>query len=165
LRDPGPVPPCDLLISESTYGGHTHEPIEETPQRLGEVVRRTYQRGGKLIIPAFSVGRTQTVIYFLYKLIQAGQLPEIPIFVDSPLATRATEVFKAHPYCFNEEAQALLRTHPELFGERSVCYVEKVQESIAINSYPCPCVIISAHAICEPGRVLHHLMHHIEHPK
>src|SRR5690606_13155288 len=86
LRDPAPVPPGDLIVSESTYGGHTHEPVEETAERLGEVVRRTADRGGKVIIPAFAVGRTQTVIYFLHQLMNAGQLPEIPIFVDSPMA-------------------------------------------------------------------------------
>ena len=80
LRDPEPIPPCDFLISESTYGGHTHEPVEETASRLGEVVRRTTERGGKVIIPAFAVGRTQTVIYFLHQLISAGKLPDVPKF-------------------------------------------------------------------------------------
>src|SRR5205085_9525552 len=81
LRDPAPVPPGDLVISESTYGGHTHEPVTESAERLGEVVRRTAGRGGKVIIPAFSVGRTQTVVYFLHQLISAGRLPNVPIFV------------------------------------------------------------------------------------
>ena len=120
LRDPAPVPPGDLLISESTYGGHTHEPVEETAERLGEVVRRTGDRGGKLIIPAFSVGRTQTVVYFLHQLMHAGRLPDVPIFVDSPMAVRATEVFRAHPECFDDETLELLKTHPDLFGERHV---------------------------------------------
>ena len=86
LRDPAPVPPGDLLISESTYGGHTHEPVEETAERLGEVVRRTAARGGKVVIPAFAVGRTQTVVYFLHQLMNAGRLPDLPIYVDSPMA-------------------------------------------------------------------------------
>src|SRR4051812_33465993 len=101
LRDPEPVPECDFLISESTYGGHTHEPVTETAGQLGEVVRRTADRGGRVIIPAFAVGRTQTVIYFLHQLISAGKLPDIPIFVDSPMATRATEVFRNHTECFD----------------------------------------------------------------
>src|SRR5207245_1536851 len=100
LRDPAAVPPGDLVISESTYGGHTHEPVEETAERLGEVVRRTAARGGKVIIPAFSVGRTQTVVYFLHQLMNAGRLPEVPIFVDSPMAVRATELFRPHPERF-----------------------------------------------------------------
>ena len=97
LRNPSPVPPGDLLISESTYGGHTHEPVEETAERLGEVVRRTAERGGKVLIPAFAVGRTQTVVYFLHQLMNAGRLPDLPIYVDSPMAVRATEVFRVAP--------------------------------------------------------------------
>src|SRR5438105_1414841 len=131
LRDPAPVPPADFLISESTYGGHTHEPVEETAERLGEVVRHTADRGGKLIIPAFAVGRTQTVVYFLHQLMRAGRLPDLPIYVDSPLAVRATEVFRAHPECFDEDTLRLLKDDPDLFGERRIHYVEKVHESIA----------------------------------
>ncbi len=165
LRDPGPVPPADLLISESTYGGHTHESVEETAERLGEVVRRTAARGGKLLIPAFSVGRTQTIIYFLHQLIGAGRLPTLPIYVDSPMAVRATEVFRAHPECFNEETTRLLVDHPELFGEQHVQYVEKVHDSIALNHRQEPCVIISASGMCEAGRILHHLKHNIDDPR
>ena len=84
LRDPAPVPPGDLLISECTYGGHTHEPVEETAERLGEVVRRTAERGGKVVIPAFSVGRTQTIVYFLHQLMSAGRLPDLPILRGQP---------------------------------------------------------------------------------
>ncbi len=162
LRDPSPVPPAELLISESTYGGHTHEPIEETAERLGTVVRQTADRGGKLIIPAFSVGRTQTLVYFLHQLISAGQLPALPVFVDSPMAVRATEVFRAHAECFNEATLRLLETNPDLFGERHIRYVEKVHESIALNDRREPCVIISASGMCEAGRILHHLKHNIE---
>lgn len=162
LRDPSPVPPAEFLISESTYGGHTHEPIDETAERLGAVVRQTLERGGKLIIPAFSVGRTQTLVYFLHQLICAGRLPELPIYVDSPMAVRATEVFRAHPECFDEEALDLLQTHPDLFGEHHIRYIEKVHDSIALNNRPEPCVIISASGMCEAGRILHHLKHNIE---
>jgi metallo-beta-lactamase family protein len=162
LRDPAPVPPGDLLISESTYGGHTHEPVEETAERLGGVVRRTAERGGKVLVPAFSVGRTQTIVYFLHQLRNAGRLPDIPIYVDSPMAVRATEVFRAHPECFDEETLRLLREQPDLFGERTVRYVEKVHESIELNDRPGPCVIISASGMCEGGRILHHLKHNIE---
>jgi metallo-beta-lactamase family protein len=165
LRDPDPVPACDFLICESTYGGHTHEPVEETAERLGQVVRQTAERGGKLLIPAFSVGRTQTVVYFLHQLMTANRLPDLPIFVDSPMAVRATEVFRAHPECFNDEALRLLRESPDLFGERHVHYVEKVYNSIALNDRVDPCVIISASGMCEAGRILHHLKHHIEDPR
>ncbi len=165
LRDPAPVPPGDLLISESTYGGHTHEPVEETAERLGQVVQQTAQRGGKLIIPAFSVGRTQTIVYFLHQLISAGRLPDLPIFVDSPMAVRATEVFRAHPECFDTTTLELLDEHPDLFGEQHIRYVDRVHESIALNGRPGPCVIISASGMCEAGRVVHHLKHNIEGPR
>ncbi len=162
LRDPAPVPPGDLVISESTYGGHVHEPIEETAERLGEVVRQTADRGGKLLIPAFSVGRTQTLVYFLHQLMNARRLPDLPIFVDSPMAVRATEVFRTHPECYNAETLRLLAREPDLFGEQHVHYVEKVHESIALNDRRDPCVIISASGMCEAGRILHHLKHNIE---
>jgi metallo-beta-lactamase family protein len=162
LRDPDPVPPGDLVISECTYGGHVHEPVEETAERLGDVVRRTAARGGKVVIPAFSVGRTQTVVYFLHQLWRAGRLPEVPVYVDSPMAVRATEVFHSHPECFGPAALRLLAERPDLFGERRVRYVDKVHESVALNGRPEPCVIISASGMCEGGRVLHHLKHTVE---
>lgn len=162
LRDPTPVPPCDFLISESTYGGHTHEAVDETAERLGQVVRQTAQRGGILLVPAFSVGRTQTIVYFLHQLLRDGQIPALPIFVDSPLAARATEVFRSHPECFDEATLQLLDQDPDLFSEKRVQYTEKVDESIALNSHPGPAIIISASGMCEAGRILHHLKHHIE---
>jgi len=164
LRDPAALPSCDLLISESTYGGHTHEPVNETAEQLGVVVRRTAERGGRVIIPAFAVGRTQTVIYFLHQLISAGKLPDIPIFVDSPMATRATEIFRAHTECFDEETLALLDAHPDLFGEKHVRYVEKVNESVKLNARPGPCVVIASSGMCEAGRILHHLRHGLSNP-
>ncbi len=164
LRDPEPVPPCDLLISECTYGGHTHEPVDETADKLGEVVRRTAERGGRVIIPAFAVGRTQTVVYFLHQLISAGKLPSIPIYVDSPMAIRATEVFRNHTECFDEETLALLEAHPDLFGDRYVRYVETVNESVKLNYRPGPCVVIASSGMCEAGRVLHHLKHGVGNP-
>jgi metallo-beta-lactamase family protein len=165
LRDPSPVPEGDVIISESTYGGHFHEPVDETAELLGEVVRRTAGRAGKLIIPAFSVGRTQTIVYFLHQLIRAGRLPDLPIYVDSPMSVRATEVFRAHTECFDDEALRLLEDEPDLFGEQHIRYVDKVHDSIALNDRPEPCIIISASGMCEAGRVLHHLRHNIEDPR
>jgi len=162
LRAPAPVPPAPLLICESTYGGRQHGAIEETAAQLGDVVLRTAERGGKLIIPAFSVGRTQTILYFLHQLRSAGRLPDLPVFVDSPLALRATEVFRAHPECFNEATLHLVRGPSGLFGEQHIYYLDKVHESIALNERREPCIIISAGGMCEAGRVLHHLKHHIE---
>ncbi|CAN5240123.1 MBL fold metallo-hydrolase [soil metagenome] len=165
LRDPDVVPACDLLISESTYGGHTHEPVDETAENLCNVVARTVVRGGKVIIPAFAVGRTQTVIFFLHQLHAAGKLPNMPIYVDSPMATKASEVFRAHPECFDEETADLFANHPDLFGGKRVRYVESVHESIALNSTAEPCVIIAASGMCEAGRVLHHLKHNLDNPR
>lgn len=165
LRDPEPLPTADLIISESTYGGHTHEPVEETSEKLGEVVRRTVERGGKVIVPAFSVGRTQTIIFFLHQLASVGKLPNVPIYVDSPMAVKATEVFRAHPECFDEETILLFRSQPDLFEGRRVKYVEKVHESIALNRSTDPCVIISASGMCEAGRILHHLKHNLDNPR
>lgn len=164
LKDPAPVPPADLVISESTYGGRTHGPVDETAERLGDAVRRTVDRGGRLVIPAFGVGRTQTVVYFLHQLLTAGRIPKVPIYVDSPMAVRATEVFHAHPECFDDEALALFDQH-RLFGEGLIRYVEKVHESVEINHEPGPCVIVSASGMCEAGRVLFHLQRVVSDPK
>jgi metallo-beta-lactamase family protein len=162
LRDPAPVPECDLLISESTYGGKKHDPPELLAEHLGEIVQRTYARGGKLLIPAFSLGRTQTVLYQFHELVAAHKLPSIPIFVDSPLALEATEVFRLHPECFSEETLRLLDTAPDLFGGRYVHYIRSVEESKALNQRNEPCIIIAASGMCEAGRILHHLKHNIE---
>jgi metallo-beta-lactamase family protein len=165
LRDPAPVPPCDLLVSESTYGGRTHEPVDLLAGSLLAVLKRTVDRGGKLLVPAFSLGRTQTIVYFLHQLIESGQLAPLPIFVDSPLAAEATEVFRLHPDCFDEETAALLLRDPDLFGGRRVRYVRSVEESKALNGRTEPCVIIAASGMCEAGRILHHLKHNITDPR
>jgi metallo-beta-lactamase family protein len=165
LRDPAPVPECDLLISDSTYGGRRHEPIPDTVERLGDIVRRTVARGGKVLIPAFSLGRTQTIVYFLHQLLRAGRLPEVPICVDSPLAASATEVFRLHPECFDEQTLELLQADPELFAGQHIRYLHSVEESRQLNSEPGPVVIVAASGMCEAGRILHHLKHHIEDPR
>lgn len=165
LRDPEPLPAGDLVITECTYGGHTHEPVTETVERLGEVVSHTANRGGKVLIPAFAVGRTQTIVYFLHQLISAGKLPNIPMYVDSPMAARASEVFQSHPECFDDETAKVFAEHPEMFGSKRVKYIESVHESIALNHRHEPCVIIAASGMCEAGRILHHLKHNLDNPK
>jgi metallo-beta-lactamase family protein len=165
LRDPAPIPPAELLISESTYGGHTHPPADSLVDGLEQVVRRTAERGGKVLVPAFSVGRTQTVLYYLHQLMSAGRLAPLPIFVDSPLASAATEVFRLHPECFDDETALLLQDDPDLFGQKRVHYIQSVEESKRLNALREPWVIIAASGMCESGRILHHLKHNIEDPR
>src|SRR5262249_32830129 len=162
LRDPAPVPTCDFLISESTYGNRLHPPPENLGDELGQVVRRTLERGGKVLIPAFSLGRTQAVVFALHQLIQAGKLGEFPIYVDSPLAADATEVFRLHPDCFDEETALLLPADRDVFGRLRVHYLHSVEESKELNDRREPCVIIAASGMCENGRIQHHLKHNIE---
>jgi metallo-beta-lactamase family protein len=165
LRDPAPVPPGEVLISESTYGGKTHPPVETLTDQLGDVVQRTVERGGKVLIPAFSLGRTQTVAYALHQLIQAGRLKDLPIFVDSPLSASATEVFRLHPECFDEETALLLEEDPDVFGTRRIHYLRSAEESKQLNGRQDPCVIVASSGMCEAGRILHHLKHNIEDPR
>jgi metallo-beta-lactamase family protein len=165
LRDPAAVPPGELLISECTYGGWVHPPVDELTDELAEIVARTSQRGGKLLIPAFSLGRTQAVIYFLHLLIQAGRLPDIPIFVDSPLAANATEIFQLHPECFDAETTHLLKHRADLFGGKHVRYLRTALESKRVNARQEPCIVIAASGMCETGRILHHLKQNVADPR
>jgi metallo-beta-lactamase family protein len=162
LRNPAPVPPARFVISEATYGGRTHPPLENLEADLGQVVRRTLERGGKVLVPAFSLGRTQTIIYALHRLIRSGQLWDFRIYVDSPLAADATEVFRLHPECFDDDTAMLLAEDPDLFGRQRVRYVRSVQESKELNGRREPCVIIAASGMCEAGRIQHHLKQNIE---
>jgi metallo-beta-lactamase family protein len=164
LPDPAPVDGADILLLESTYGDRLHEPDDDGEQLAG-VINEAVGRGGKIIVPAFAIGRVEEVLYWIKRLEDAKRIPVLPVFVDSPMAVRATEVFRAHPECFDTDAEKLVAEHPELFGAAGwVRYVEKVHESIALNDRPGPCVIISASGMCESGRILHHLKHTIDNP-
>ena len=162
LRDPAPVPAGEIVITECTYGGRNHPGVEILGAELGQVVRRTIDRGGKVIIPAFSLGRTQTIVYQLHLLFHQQVLPSMPIFVDSPLSAAATNVFRLHPECFDDETGLLLQDDPDLFGEKRVRYVSDVEESKKLNQRKEPCIIIASSGMCEAGRILHHLKHNIE---
>jgi metallo-beta-lactamase family protein len=157
LRDPHPKPDCDYLICESTYGGRRHGDTGSVKDRLAEVVKDTFSRNGKVIIPAFSVGRTQNILYSLHELIEEGVLPQIPIFVDSPLAINATHVFTMHPQCYDFDAMALFENTGNLFCERECTFTRTVEASKRLNKRRRPCVIISSSGMCEHGRILHHL--------
>ena len=161
IRDPEPLPPADYLIIESTYGDRIHEPIQAVADRLADIVNRTYQRGGKMIVPAFAVGRTQQLVLLLHQLINANKIPAFPIFVDSPLAVNVTEVFRRHPELFDQEARAFLDNNQDPFGFKRLTYVRDVNQSKALNDLHGPFMIISASGMCEGGRILHHLKNNI----
>jgi metallo-beta-lactamase family protein len=165
IRDPEPMPPVDYLIMESTYGNRVHEPIQSVASKLAEIVNRTYQRGGKMIVPAFAVGRTQQLVLLLHELIQADAIPKFPIFVDSPLAVNVTDVFRKHPELYDEEAGKLLANHGDPFGFKLLTYVRDVNQSKALNDLHGPFMIVSASGMCEGGRVLHHLKNNISDPR
>lgn len=160
LRDPVLPPPADVVISESTYGGRVNPQVQAAKDVLVDVVRRTFARGGQVIIPAFSVGRTQTICYFLQQVFDSGVVPSRPIYVDSPLAVSATEVFKMHPCCYDREARDLQSQAGGIFGGRYVQYIREADSSRKLNSMTDSCIIISASGMCESGRILHHLRHH-----
>ncbi len=164
LRDPEPVPDADLFITESTYGDRLHEPFEEAGRVLREVIVSTYQRGGKVIVPSFAVGRTQELVYALHRLTEAHKIPEMPIFVDSPLAVNATEIFRLHPECYDEEVNEFLTSgrSRDPFGFYRLTYIRSVERSKELNFLREPAVIISASGMCEAGRILHHLKNNIE---
>jgi metallo-beta-lactamase family protein len=165
LRDPQPLEPADYLIMESTYGDRLHSHITHVADKLADVVSRTAARGGKIIVPSFAVGRTQQLVLLLHQLIEAGRIPSIPIFVDSPLAVNATEVFRKHPECYDEEARAFLTSGQDPFGFHRLRYIRDVNESKALNALHGPFVVISASGMCEAGRILHHLRNNIEDPR
>jgi metallo-beta-lactamase family protein len=161
VRDPEPLPPVDYLIMESTYGGRKHAQTSEAPGKLAQVVNDTVSRGGHVIVPAFAVGRTQQLVLLLHQLMNEHRLPEVPIFVDSPLAVNVTDVFRAHPECFDAETCAYLQGGEDPFGFRRLQYVRESSESIKLNDFRGPMIVISASGLCEAGRILHHLIHNI----
>jgi len=164
LADPAQIHLLDVLITESTYGNRLHDDLLELHKKVADVVNRTYERGGKIIIPAFSVGRTQEIVYCLNQLWQDNKIPEIPVFVDSPLSTNATEVFRKHPECFDVETYKFLKEHDDPFGFAKLNYTRDVEESKKLNTYKGSCIVISASGMCEAGRILHHLKNNIEDP-
>lgn len=161
LRDPRPVEGADVLVIESTYGNREHEPMTNINERLCAIINRAVERRGKVIIPSFAVGRTQHLVYALHRLVEEKCIPPLPIFVDSPLAVNATEVFRLHPECFNSETYAFLRTGQNPFGMNNLTYIRSVDQSMALNDRKEPCIIISASGMAEAGRIRHHLKNNI----
>jgi metallo-beta-lactamase family protein len=167
LRDPVLPENVDYLIMECTYGDRSHDSPDHAYHELQAVVSRTVSRGGKVIIPAFAVGRTQTLVYYLHQMVERQEIPRIPVFVDSPLAINVTEIFRAHPECFDQETLEFIRTDPHgsAFGFDKLTYTRSVEESKAINDLDQPIIIISASGMAEVGRILHHLRNNIHDPR
>ena len=153
----------DYLLMECTYGDRPHDDISKAAEEFKTVVRRTIDRGGKVIIPSFSVGRTQTLVYFLNEFMSAGELPRVPVFVDSPLAVSASNIYRSHPECFDQETWDFISEyrHPALDFDQ-LTYTHSVEESKALNHREDPMVIISASGMVEAGRILHHVKNNID---
>ncbi|MGZ4863035.1 MAG: MBL fold metallo-hydrolase RNA specificity domain-containing protein [Halobacteriota archaeon] len=166
LKSPEPFPQCDCLITESTYGDRIHHKMQDADAELLRVIHQTcVEKGGKVIIPAFAIGRTQEVVYTLNNFFNEGHLPKIDIYVDSPLAVNATDFFRLHLDDLGNDVQEVIQNDPDPFGFSSLFYVKSTEESKKLNSVKKPCVIISASGMMEAGRIKHHLANNIEDPK
>jgi metallo-beta-lactamase family protein len=163
LRDPQPMDPMDFLLSESTYGDRLHDAAPQEINRLLHIIAETcLKHRGKLIIPAFSIGRTQEIVYILDQLENAGQLPPVPVYVDSPLAVNATLLYGSHPECYDAELSKYILKDPNPFGFARLKYIKEVEDSKRLNFSEEPCIIISASGMANAGRVKHHLFNNIE---
>jgi metallo-beta-lactamase family protein len=166
LKAPQAFPQADILICEATYGDRLHDGTDFAEEKLLQVVENTCARkGGKLIIPSFSVGRTQEVVYSLNNFYHAGRLPKFEVYVDSPLSVNATNIFRMHPECFNDSILKVMETDPDPFGFNSLHYIQSIADSKKLNNSKKPCVIISASGMMEAGRVKHHLANSISNSK
>jgi metallo-beta-lactamase family protein len=165
IRDPERLPEADYLIMESTYGNRLHAHEGVVSEKLAGVINRAAERGGKIIVPAFAVGRTQQLVLLLHELIQRKAIPNIPVFVDSPLAVNATEVFRRHTECYDAETARFLHDGADPMSFGLLRYIREASESKTLNDMRGPMVIISASGMCEAGRILHHLRNNVEDPR
>lgn len=167
IRDPSTaIPAPDYLVLESTYGDRRHDDPDDAMAKLAEVAQRAVREGGKIVIPAFAIERTQELVYYFHLLVDSGKIPSIPIYVDSPMATNATTIFQVHPECYDQETQeAFVKHHKNPFGFNDLRFTMSVDESKALNDIKGPAVIISADGMCEAGRIQHHLIHTVEDPR
>jgi metallo-beta-lactamase family protein len=165
LKDPELVPGCDILISESTYGNRIHPPAADLKARLLSIIQRAAASGGRVVIPAFSLGRTQQIVFLLNQMHSAGELPEIPVFVDSPLSNRLTEIFRRHTDLFDDEVQQWIQIEADPFSFPGLTYIASQAESMELNHKSGAYIVIAASGMCETGRVLHHLKHSVEGPQ
>ncbi len=161
IKDPDTVENVDVLITETTYGDRVHKNIENSEDELRDIILRTVQRNGRIIVPAFSVGRTQEILYDIFQLENKDSIPKIEIFVDSPLSSKVTGIFKNHPECYDKETMEIFNQNKNVFNFDRLKFTENVQESKALNGKTNSHIIISASGMCEAGRILHHLKNNI----
>ena len=161
LHPPAPVPAADLLVSESTYGGRTHQPLDQLAESLASVVTRTIRRGGKVLIPAFSLGRAQVVVYYLQEWMESGRMPRAPLYVDSGLAASIAELYRLHPTYLAPHTLERLAEAPAGL----VHYARSLTESKELSRSPEPAVIVASGGMCEAGRIIRHLEQHIDDPR
>ena len=166
IRDPELLPPVDYMFLESTYGNRKHESSEDALHKLADVAKKAVKMNGKIIIPAFAIERTQELVYYFHTLVDRKEIPEIPIYVDSPMAVNATSIFQVHPECYDSDTnEAFVKHHKNPFGFNKLRFVTSVEESKSLNKMNGPMVIISADGMCEAGRITHHLANNIDDPK
>jgi metallo-beta-lactamase family protein len=166
IRDPALLPPVDYLVLESTYGNRRHESTDDALAMLAQVANDAVKMNGKIIIPAFAVERTQELVYYFHTLVDNKKIPELPIYVDSPMAVNATSIFQIHPECYDSDTnEAFIKHHKNPFGFNSLRFVSSVEESKSLNKMKEPMIIISADGMCEVGRITHHLANNIDDPK
>ncbi|MFT4542724.1 MAG: metallo-beta-lactamase family protein [Planctomycetota bacterium] len=161
LRDPDPLPECDVLLTESTYGDRVHPPGDTQMQQFRAFIQEQSSRRGRILIPAFSVGRTQNILWYLGRMIHEGLIDPLPIYVDSPLSNKATAVVARHRDLYDEETRAMIAGGQNPFFFEGVRCIADVEESKALNEITRG-IIISASGMCEGGRILHHLLHSLE---
>ncbi|HOZ49248.1 MAG TPA: MBL fold metallo-hydrolase [Candidatus Hydrogenedentes bacterium] len=162
LADPWEPDDADVVVMESTYGDRDHDPIETLDAKLADVITRTYERGGKVIVPSFALERAQELVYALKRLEMANRIPDIPVYVDSPLTVNITEVFRLHTDLFDDEMKRLMERTGDPFQLKRIRYIRNQEESMELNERHEPMLIISAAGMCEYGRILHHLRNNIE---
>jgi metallo-beta-lactamase family protein len=165
LRDPEIPESPDVLLLETTYGDRLHSPMSGMEEQLAAIVNRTVARKGKILVPSFALERTQEFVYALHRLTLQKAIPPIPIYVDSPLSVRITEIFKLHPECFDAETQAFLHQNGDPFGFENLRYISNVEDSKALNGQEGPMMIIAGSGMCEAGRIVHHLRNAVEEAK
>ncbi|MFA6981246.1 MAG: MBL fold metallo-hydrolase [Ignavibacteriaceae bacterium] len=164
LKDPEKIPDVDYFICESTYGGRFHQTFDKSEENLTEVLKKAIQRKAKIIVPSFSVGRTQELVYVLNQIFEKKLVPPIPIFVDSPLSVNTTAIFRLHPECFDKETIDFMNRHHDPFGFEKLKYITDVEDSKKLNEIEGPVMILSASGMAEAGRIQHHLANNIGNP-